>query len=172
MNVTCKFSGVFPLPSVKLTWGSFDLFADKMTAHINPSSSCYEVTIHKVGPENISFLILGVFIFSRFWRTQSCLQRRPLAVRFISQEQNTLSGILPQCSISKHTNMCHHSDFWCPQTNFSQRGGSIWPAWAEASSAIPEAFSTDWGQALMLTISVCLPQSWINILFLCFSSNF
>ena len=49
VNVTCKFSGVFPLPSVKLTWGSFDLFADKMTAHINPSSSCYEVTIHKVG---------------------------------------------------------------------------------------------------------------------------
>jgi len=48
VNVTCKFSGVFPLPSVKLTWGSFDLFADKMTAHINPSSSCYEVTIHKV----------------------------------------------------------------------------------------------------------------------------
>ena len=51
VNVTCKFSGVFPLPSVKLTWGSFDLFADKMTAHINPSSSCYEVTIHKVGTE-------------------------------------------------------------------------------------------------------------------------
>ena len=48
VNVTCKFSGVFPLPSVKLTWGSFDLFADRMTADINPTSSCYEVTIHKV----------------------------------------------------------------------------------------------------------------------------
>lgn len=26
------FQGVFPLPNVKLTWGKFDLFADKMTA--------------------------------------------------------------------------------------------------------------------------------------------
>ena len=52
VTVTCKFSGVFPLSSVKLlTWGSFDLFADKMTGHINLSSSCYEVTIHEVGPE-------------------------------------------------------------------------------------------------------------------------
>ena len=40
--------GVFPLPNVKLTWGKFDLFADKMTAEVNPYSECYEVTIHKV----------------------------------------------------------------------------------------------------------------------------
>ena len=37
------FSGVFPLPNVKLTWGKFDLFADKMTAEVNPHSECYEV---------------------------------------------------------------------------------------------------------------------------------
>ena len=48
VNVTCKFSGVFPLPNVKLTWGAFDLFADRMTAEVNPNSECYEVTIHKV----------------------------------------------------------------------------------------------------------------------------
>lgn len=39
------FSGVFPLPNVKLTWGKFDLFADKMTAEVNPHSECYEVCI-------------------------------------------------------------------------------------------------------------------------------
>ena len=66
VNVTCTFSGftvdikqkkiieanihclaavgVFPLPNVKLTWGNFDLFADKMTAEVNPHSECYEVT--------------------------------------------------------------------------------------------------------------------------------
>ena len=38
-----RFSGVFPLPNVKLTWGKFDLFADKMTAEVNPHSECYEV---------------------------------------------------------------------------------------------------------------------------------
>ena len=43
-----SWSGVFPLPNVKLTWGQFDLFADKMTAEVNPYSECYEVTIHKV----------------------------------------------------------------------------------------------------------------------------
>ena len=48
VNVSCTFSGVFPLPNVKLTWGKFDLFADKMTAEVNPYSECYEVTIHKV----------------------------------------------------------------------------------------------------------------------------
>ena len=48
VNVTCRFSGVFPLPNVKLTWGAFDLFADRMTAEVNPNSECYEVTIHKV----------------------------------------------------------------------------------------------------------------------------
>ena len=37
-------AGVFPLPNVKLTWGNFDLFADKMTAEVNPHSECYEVT--------------------------------------------------------------------------------------------------------------------------------
>ena len=35
---------MFPLPNVKLTWGNFDLFADKMTAEVNPHSECYEVT--------------------------------------------------------------------------------------------------------------------------------
>lgn len=63
VNVTCKFSGVFPLPSVKLTWGSFDLFADKMTATVNPSSSCYEVTIHKVGPENFTLACILSMLF-------------------------------------------------------------------------------------------------------------
>ena len=38
-------TGVFPLPNVKLTWGKFDLFADKMTAEVNPNSECYEVKI-------------------------------------------------------------------------------------------------------------------------------
>ena len=28
--------------------GQFDLFADRMTAEVNPHSECYEVTIHKV----------------------------------------------------------------------------------------------------------------------------
>ena len=56
MNVTCKFSGVFPLPSVKLTWGSFDLFADSMTAVMNPASACYEVTIHKVANSSCFFI--------------------------------------------------------------------------------------------------------------------
>ena len=63
VNVTCKFSGVFPLPSVKLTWGSFDLFADKMTATVNPSSSCYEVTIHKVGAENFTLACILSMLF-------------------------------------------------------------------------------------------------------------
>ena len=99
VNVTCKFSGVFPLPSVKLTWGSFDLFADKMTAHINPSSSCYEVTIHKVGKIVKLDYKRGLkrqyftFLSHRFSPTLSCLQRRPLAARFISQGPSILSGI-------------------------------------------------------------------------------
>ena len=43
-------AGVFPLPNVKLTWGNFDLFADKMTAEVNPHSECYEVTTaHRQG---------------------------------------------------------------------------------------------------------------------------
>ena len=50
VNVSCSFSGVFPLPNVKLTWGKFDLFADKMTAEVNPHSECYEVTTgHRQG---------------------------------------------------------------------------------------------------------------------------
>ena len=44
-NIQCLAAvGVFPLPNVKLTWGNFDLFADKMTAEVNPHSECYEVT--------------------------------------------------------------------------------------------------------------------------------
>ena len=44
-NKTFFTTGVFPLPNVKLTWGKFDLFADKMTAEVNPNSECYEVKI-------------------------------------------------------------------------------------------------------------------------------
>ena len=45
MIVEVVIAGVFPLPSVKLTWGQFDLFADKMTAEVNPHSECYEARL-------------------------------------------------------------------------------------------------------------------------------
>ena len=46
VNITCKYTGVFPLPTVKLSWGMFELFEDQMT--VNPLADSYEVMIHKV----------------------------------------------------------------------------------------------------------------------------
>ena len=45
MNVSCEFSGIFPLPSVKLTWGSFALFEDSVM--INPHDDAFDVVVHK-----------------------------------------------------------------------------------------------------------------------------
>ena len=46
VNVSCKVSGVFPLPTAKLTWGAFELFEDHTEVIHNDDS--YEVIIHKV----------------------------------------------------------------------------------------------------------------------------
>ena len=46
VNVSCKYTGVFPLPTVKLSWGMFELFEDHM--QVNPLADSYEVVIHKV----------------------------------------------------------------------------------------------------------------------------
>ena len=46
VNISCKYTGVFPLPTVKLSWGMFELFEDHM--EVNPLEDSYEVVIHKV----------------------------------------------------------------------------------------------------------------------------
>ena len=46
VNISCKYTGVFPLPTVKLSWGMFELFEDHM--QVNPLEDSYEVIIHKV----------------------------------------------------------------------------------------------------------------------------
>jgi hypothetical protein len=46
VNISCKYTGVFPLPTVKLSWGMFELFEDHM--QVNPLEDSYEVVIHKV----------------------------------------------------------------------------------------------------------------------------
>ena len=45
VNVSCSFAGVFPMPSLKLTWGTFDLFEDALL--VTPGDGSYDVTIHK-----------------------------------------------------------------------------------------------------------------------------
>ena len=44
VNVSCKVSGIYPLPMVKLTWGSFDLLEDHMD--VGFGNFAYHVTMH------------------------------------------------------------------------------------------------------------------------------
>ena len=46
VNISCRISGVFPLPVTKLTWGVFELFEDGVL--VNHQEDNYEVIIHKV----------------------------------------------------------------------------------------------------------------------------
>ena len=46
VNVSCEFNGIFPLPSIKLTWGSFALFEDSMVVTPRGNASL-DVLIHK-----------------------------------------------------------------------------------------------------------------------------
>ena len=46
VNISCRISGVFPLPVTKLTWGVFELFEDDVI--VNHMEESYEVIIHKV----------------------------------------------------------------------------------------------------------------------------
>ena len=45
VNISCSFEGVYPVPSVKLTWGSFELIEDAVA--ITPREGSYDVLIHK-----------------------------------------------------------------------------------------------------------------------------
>ena len=45
VNISCEFSGLFPVPDIKLTWGSFALFEDSLV--ITPHKESYDVLIHK-----------------------------------------------------------------------------------------------------------------------------
>ena len=45
VNISCSFTGIFPLPSLKLTWGRFELFEDALM--VVPNGGAYDVTIHK-----------------------------------------------------------------------------------------------------------------------------
>ena len=45
MNISCSFEGVYPVPSVKLTWGEFELIEDAVS--ITPREGSYDVVIHK-----------------------------------------------------------------------------------------------------------------------------
>ena len=46
VNISCRISGVFPVPVTKLTWGVFELFEDH--TNVNHLEDSYEVVIHKV----------------------------------------------------------------------------------------------------------------------------
>ena len=46
VNVSCKISGMFPQPIVKLTWGSFDLIEDHID--VTFSNLAYQVSLHKI----------------------------------------------------------------------------------------------------------------------------
>ena len=46
VNLSCKVTGVFPLPTAKLTWGLFELFEDH--TEVTHHDDSYEVIIHKV----------------------------------------------------------------------------------------------------------------------------
>ena len=45
VNVSCEFNGVFPLPNVKLTWGTFALFEDCVV--IKPHNDSFDVMVYK-----------------------------------------------------------------------------------------------------------------------------
>ena len=45
VNISCTFEGVYPVPSVKLTWGDFELIEDAVS--ITPREGSYDVLIHK-----------------------------------------------------------------------------------------------------------------------------
>ena len=45
VNISCSFEGVYPLPSVKLTWGDFELIEDGVA--VTPREGSYDVMIHK-----------------------------------------------------------------------------------------------------------------------------
>ena len=45
VNISCSFEGVYPVPSVKLTWGDFELIEDAVA--ITPREGSYDVLIHK-----------------------------------------------------------------------------------------------------------------------------
>ena len=92
VNVSCTFSGVFPLPNVKLTWGKFDLFADKMTAEANPYSECYEVVTFLIFVFIFFYFSLWRWPFTKFWSTRSSLLRQSSAARLKYLGQTTLSG--------------------------------------------------------------------------------
>ena len=46
VNVSCEFNGIYPLPSIKITWGSFALFEDSMVVTPRGNTS-FDVLIHK-----------------------------------------------------------------------------------------------------------------------------
>ena len=48
VNISCRISGVFPLPVTKLTWGVFELFEDGILVNHLEEEGGYEVIIHKV----------------------------------------------------------------------------------------------------------------------------
>ena len=45
VNISCSFNGVYPVPSVKLTWGEFELIEDAVA--VTPQEGSYDVVIHK-----------------------------------------------------------------------------------------------------------------------------
>ena len=45
VNISCTFEGLYPTPSVKLTWGNFELIEDAVM--ITPRDGSYDVIIHK-----------------------------------------------------------------------------------------------------------------------------
>lgn len=50
MNISCKVTGVFPLPHVKLTHGHFELVQDHVEVVLNSLS--YDVIIFKLVEED------------------------------------------------------------------------------------------------------------------------
>ena len=45
VNISCSFEGLYPAPTVKLTWASFELIEDAVM--ITPREGSYDVIIHK-----------------------------------------------------------------------------------------------------------------------------
>ena len=45
VNISCSFEGLYPAPTVKLTWGTFQLIEDAVV--ITPREGSYDVMIHK-----------------------------------------------------------------------------------------------------------------------------
>ena len=45
VNVSCEFSGIYPVPNIKLTWGSFALFEDSFI--VTPHNASFDILIHK-----------------------------------------------------------------------------------------------------------------------------